>query len=454
MNRKQFGILLVLAVLIGGAGLSYIKRQRASFSTASGPSAGKIFPDFPLNEVTLIRVQGPSGDLNLAKEGEKWIVRERSNYPANFATVGGLIRKVWELKPLEEVKVGASQLARLELLPPGGAETNAVATVLEFKNKEGKSLATLLLGKKYTRPGQSDNSPFGGGGLPAGRYVQTGGASKTFLVNEPFTDADPKADTWLNKDFIRVEKLKAIEVVYPEATNSFAVTRESEAGDWLLSNPAAGEILDKSKVSGFNYALSSPGFNDVLPADAPGDKTGLDTPVVVKLATFDGFDYTLKVGRVDGQDNYHLTLAVAADLPASRLVAADEKPEDKERLDKEFKDKDAKLREKLQKEKALENWVFVVSKWTLDSVLKNRPDLMVAETPPAEGMPATEEDDHNHDVPPIQLLPKELTNIKLPPLPNQAPSAAALTVELAEPAALEPAPPKPEVSPAEPPKEN
>lgn len=454
MNRKQFGILLVLAVLIGGAGLSYIKRQRASFSTVSGPSAGKIFADFPLNDVTLIQIQGPSGDLNLAKEGEKWVVRERSNYPANFAAVGGLIRKVWELKPLEEVKVGASQLARLELLPPGGAGTNAVATVLEFKNKEGKSLATLLLGKKYTRPGQSDNSPFGGGGFPTGRYVQTGGAAKTFLVNEPFTDADPKADTWLNKDFVRVEKLKAIEVVYPEATNSFAVTRESEAGDWLLANPAVGENLDKSKVSGFNYALSSPGFNDVLPTGAPGDKTGLDTPVVVKLATFDGFDYTIKVGRVDGRDNYHLTLSVAANLSASRVVAADEKPEDKERLDKEFKDKDAKLREKLQKEKALENWVFVVSKWTLDSVLKNRLDLMASEKPPTEALPTTGEEDHNHDIPPIELLPKEVTNIKLPPLPNQAPAAEAPKVELAEPVVPEPATPKPEVPPTEPPRDN
>lgn len=454
MNRKQFGILLVLAVLIGGAGLSYIKRQRASYSTASGPSAGKLFADFPLNETAHIRIQNSSGELNLAKEGEKWIVRERANYPANFATVGGLIRKVWELKPLEEVKVGASQLARLELVPPGGTETNAVATRIEFKNKEGKSLATLLLGKKYTRPGQSDNSPFGGGGFPTGRYVQTGGASKTFLVNEPFTDADPKPDAWLSKDFIRVEKLKSIDVAYPEATNSFAVTRESETGDWSLANPAAGENLDKAKVSGFNYALSSPGFNDVLSPDAPNDKTGLASPVVVKLSTFDGFDYTLKVGRVDGQDNYHVTIAVAANLPAARAASSDEKPEDKERLDKEFKDKAAKLQEKLQKEKALENWVFALSKWTLDSLLKNRHDLMAVEPPASEAPPAPEEEDHTHDTPPIQLLPKALTDIKLPPLPRQAPAAAAPKVELAEPAAPTPDSDKPEAPPAEPPKDN
>lgn len=459
MNRKQFGILLVLAVLIGGIGLAYIKKQRAAYSTSSGPSGGKLFAEFPLNEVAQVSIKAPGGEVTLAKQGEIWVVRERSNYPANFSSVGALIRKVWELKPLEEIKVGPSQLGRLELNPPGGAATNDVATLLEFKNKDAKVLASLLLGKKYTRPGQSDNSPFGGGSFPTGRYVQTGGTSKTYLVNDAFSDTDTKPETWVNKDFLRVEKLKSIDVAYPEATNSFVVSRISETADWVLDKAGPDESLDKSKVSGFNYALSSPGFNDVLPSDTPADKTGLNSPVLVNLATLDGFNYALKVGRVEGADNYHLSIAVTADIPSARTPSEDEKPEDKERLDKEFKEKTAKLTEKLQKEQALQQWIYVVSKWTLDSLLKNRHDLLAVEQPASTptSTPDEEEHDHDHDqaVPPIQLLPKELTNIKVPPLPAVVPSAdAPKEVELPANPTADSAAPKPDSVPVDPSKED
>ena len=72
-------------------------------------------------------------------------------------------------------------------------------------------------------------------------------------------------------------------------------------------------------------------------------------------------------------------MSVSADLPAERTAGADEKPEDKERLDKEFADNQAKLVEKLNKEKALEKWTYLVSKWTIDALLKDRKDFMAEE---------------------------------------------------------------------------
>ena len=47
------------------------------------------------------------------------------------------------------------------------------------------------------------------------------------------------------------------------------------------------------------------------------------------------------------------------------------------KLDKEFKEKQKKLEDKLAQEKAYEKWTYLVSSWTLDSVLKERSQLMV-----------------------------------------------------------------------------
>ena len=102
----------------------------------------------------------------------------------------------------------------------------------------------------------------------------------------------------------------------------------------------------------------------------------MDHPIIATLETFDGFVYTAKVGNKTGEDNYYLAISVKGNLPTERTAGKDEKPEDKEKLDKDFKEKAAKLQEKLDKEKACENWTYLVSKWTIDRLLKVAKDFL------------------------------------------------------------------------------
>ena len=121
--------------------------------------------------------------------------------------------------------------------------------------------------------------------------------------------------------------------------------------------------------------MSSPSFSDVE-TDSKGAQLGLDKPTVVKLDTFDNLSYTLKVGSKTN-DNYAMEMSVAAQLPKERTPGKDEKPADKAKLDKEFKDKQQKLEEKLTQEKGYEKWVYLVSSWTMDPLLKERNQLLV-----------------------------------------------------------------------------
>jgi hypothetical protein len=115
----------------------------------------------------------------------------------------------------------------------------------------------------------------------------------------------------------------------------------------------------------------------------------LDKPTLLSLETFDDFTYTLKVGRKTN-DTYALTVAVSAKVPTERTPAKDEKPEDKTKLDKEFKEKQKKLEDKLAQEKGYENWIYLVSSWTLDSLLKDRAQLLMEkkEEPKKDEKPA------------------------------------------------------------------
>src|SRR5438552_2761081 len=375
MNRKQFVILLVLGAVIGALGFFVSRRNAASYQSSGEGGAGKkLLPDLPINDVARIAIKQGTNELNLARQDDNWTVRERYGYPANFQEICDLLRKMWDLKIVQTEQIGPSQLARLELTESAGTNSG---TLLEFKDKSDKTIKAVMLGKKHTRK-SANASPFGGSdGWPDGRYVLVlNGPKDVAVVSDALSEVEIKPDRWLNKDFFKVEKLKAISVTHTNATNSWKLARETENGPLTLADAKPGEQLDTGKSAPAGNALSFPSFTDVVSPEAKPEETGMNSPVVAKLETFDGFSYTVKTAGKTNEENYYLNLNVSADLPKDRTPGKDEKPEDKEKLDKEFKEKTTKLEEKLKQEKAFEKWTYLVSKWTVDPLLKERKDLL------------------------------------------------------------------------------
>jgi hypothetical protein len=268
------------------------------------------------------------------------------------------------------------------LLPPGpGPDT---ATAVEFQDQAGKSLGSLLLGKKQLKAA-APNAQMGAMGddsWPDGRYVMAGaGARDVALISDPLEDVQSKPDQWVDKDFLNVEKPRAIAVQFPAATNSWKLTRASETNDWQLADARPGEKLDSSKISGVTSPLSSASFNDVAAPSAAAATNGTELTV----ETFDGFTYVSHIGPKLG-DNYPVRFAITASLPV-RTPAKDEKPADKARLDKEFAAQQQLLTDKLARESALTNWVYQMPAFSLEEILKTRQQLLVeadTNTPPPE----------------------------------------------------------------------
>src|ERR1051325_4880693 len=262
MNRKQLIPIIVVAVVLSGLGLYSYKARNSSWEDSSEKLGRKVVKNFPMNDVERISIKQSQGQLNLAKKNDIWTVQERSDYPANFETIGEFLRKVWDLKVAQPVEVGSSKLGRLELTPPDKG-TNS-ATLVEFKDKTGKSINTRLLGKKHMRESRGDAQFGGGQGWPDGRYIMVGNDLQTVaVVSEPFSNVEAKPEEWLNKDFFKVEKLKSISVTTTNATNNWKLSREGETNEWKLADAKAGEQLDTGKISWVNNALSSPSFTDV-----------------------------------------------------------------------------------------------------------------------------------------------------------------------------------------------
>jgi hypothetical protein len=232
--------------------------------------------------------------------------------------------------------------------------------------------------------------------------VKVPAGDQVVVVNDPLANVEPKPEQWIKKDFVKIEKVKSAAVSFPESTNSWKLTRETESGDWKFAESKPGEQLDTSKAGSATGSIGSPSFTDILTgASADASMAKLTQ---VSFETFEGFAYNLKVGAKTNE-NYPVQVTVSADFPKERTPGKDEKPEDKAKLDKEFKDAQKKLEEKLAQEKKFEGWTFVVSGWTMDSILKSRSELLAEkkEEPKETAVPSTPS--HTNALPDLLKLP-------------------------------------------------
>jgi hypothetical protein len=378
MNRKQFTLILVLLVVLGLAGLLIYRHSQSSWQTTNQNLGQKLLGDFPVNDVGRIAIKQDTNELNLVKKDDVWRVQERNNYPANYSEISGFLLKARDLKIVQSEKVGASQLPKLALAP--GQGTNS-PLVVDFKDQKDKTIKTLLLGKKQMKKNDRP-SPYGdfGEGWAVGRWVKAGNDSgDVMVINDALANIEPKPEQWLDKDFFKIEKVRAVAVTFPVATNSWKFTRDTEAGEWKLADAKPTEQLDAAKASSAGNPFNNASFNDVAANEKPADlDANTNKPTVAAIETFDNFTYTIKVGQKTNE-NYPLAMTVAAEIAKERTPGKDEKPEDKDKLDKEFKEKQKKLEDKLAQEKKFENWVYLVSNWTVDQLLKERSQLLKEE---------------------------------------------------------------------------
>jgi hypothetical protein len=379
MKGKQIAILLLLVAIIGAIGFFVQKRSQSEWAQSAAPAGVKIL-DFPINDVARVVIRGSNGQVNLAKKNDVWVVEEKADYPANFERASKLLRQLWELHPVQELNVGQSQLSRLELTEPG--ESDKPGTVVELKDKDGKTLAKLIAGKQNVRKSEGPREfP-----IPMGRYVLAPQTGKVALVSQTI-DVDAKPQSWLKPDFIKIENPESIALAGQTAPKHWTLARSDSKADWKLTDGKKNEEANKATVSSFSSVLGSLKFNDVLPPDAKIGEHGLDKPEVLTVRTFDRFTYTLKIGKLSSE-NYPVAVSVMADPIKERTAAPDEKPEEKAKLDGEFETRLKQREDKAASEKEYEKRIYMVPKSSLDPFVKDRADMLAKPTPSPTPSPA------------------------------------------------------------------
>jgi hypothetical protein len=369
MNRKQFLVLVIVLLVLGGAGLALIWQDISAYRTSGARIGAKLLPGLKLADVAEIRLQDAKQQATLARQEKGWVVTERGGYPASFQDISDFLIKLVELKVTQSEHVGATLLPRVELAEPGAKE--GAGTLIEMKDAGGKPLARLIIGKKVLKKDPMNPLPAAKDGVPAGRYVLPPNAKDTVVVvSDPLNSVTASPGRWLSKDFFKADRIRTLAVGPEGAAPRWKITRAEEWGQWKFA--AGGGALNPSAAVGAVNKLGSLGFDDVA-ANAKAEAT--DKPVVAVVETFDNLVYRVKAAKRKKDDDYLVSFTVTGEPPKSRVPEKGEKKEDAERRDKEFAESRKRLAERIASEKALAKWTYVVGARELEPLLASRSDM-------------------------------------------------------------------------------
>ena len=379
MNRKQLLIALVLLAILAVASAAVILSDRSSWGPADSRAGQNITAGLRISDVAEIAIRDAAGELHLVRGKTEWNISERAGFAADTDRIAALLVKLAELKIVQSEPLPADQRARFNLVEPKEKGAPAAGAVLVLKDVKGGTLAHLLLGKRIVSGGALASNASAEANA-SGRYLTAGSDAGTLLaVAEPLAEVESTPSLWLPKELVRAERAKSI-ASSKDGKRRWRVTRESESADWKLSG--SGQKPDLQKATDLASSMGWVNLVDVV-ADPGKVDTGLDHAVVVAAETFDGLSYTLRIGKQVG-DNYYVKVAVTGEPRQARAPAKSEKAEDKTKGDKDFEERRKKLVERLEREKKLDRWVYLVAKSGVAPLLRDRPGLMPERKAPAK----------------------------------------------------------------------
>ena len=372
MNKQFLAILGVLVVVIGGTAL-LVFRQSASEKPAVTSQLGQpLLKGLKASEVASIAIREPKATLTLVKKDNRWTIAEKNGFPADLDKVTDLVVKAIELKAGQVEPIGEKDRPRLNLADPG---KESAGTEITFKAADGKILAALLVGKKYFK-----KEPEGDAAKAQadGRFVMVPSDPKqVYIVSDPLRLASAAVGDWISKEGIAIEKVQTLEVKPAEGSDGYRIERVTDGIDWKLIGATPAQKLDVSRANAASYSLNKIEIEDLAAADA---ETGLDKPTVITATTFDGLTYTLRVGKSE-KDKTFVKVEVEGTPKRESTPRKDEKPEEKEKREKAFADEAKKLDERVAREKALKDYVFLVPSRKLADTLRKRGDLLEQKKP-------------------------------------------------------------------------
>jgi hypothetical protein len=301
MNRRNFGILVAVAVVLGVIAMNSVNRNGTQ--SIAGNSAGSLLlPALTedLDSIVEISVTGAGSErlVTVTNDNGDWTVTELDGYAADRSTINALLIEISETRIVEEKTAEPAFHSRLGV--EDIAEPEADGLELSMVAADGDRYA-VVLGDVYT-----SNQ----------RYARVAGQPLSVLVStNPNIATD--ASEWVNAEIIALDNDRIQRVEIQHADGESLVIRKEARGDtnFLVDDIPEGRELQYAGVANVTgNLLQNLGLDQVR----RGIARDSEAVSVSRFLTFDGL--VIEVSSYADEDGQSW-LSFVADFDAEQALA-------------------------------------------------------------------------------------------------------------------------------------
>ena len=354
MSNRTLGILAAAAAVMVFLAVVQARLSVRKRTQPSGPAY--LIQGLDPASIESITVGKGKDLIKIQKQEGRFVVANKSNYPADTKQINDLISKSLDIKTTDLCTSDPKNHADLQV------SEDKARSVVKFFKADGSLLTGVVVGQSR-ESGQ-------------GTYVRLASSDDVYLTDESPWFRDRAID-YVNQELasLKSEDVNAVTVTTPEGT--YALRRGKGADSVLLVNMPADRKLKDSDAKSVLTALTSLRFDDVnTPAQLPGLK--FDHEYLGRLN--DSTEYRLKLGK-KGEKTY---LQCEADFLDKTPVLI--KPNQKDSQD-ELKKKEAKLLAQEHAQKFTlqhKGWIYEIADWKAKYLMKKQSELLEDKEKPAE----------------------------------------------------------------------
>lgn len=399
MKSRTVLILWIIAIVLG-ISASIIKfGNNADDATRTKLAPGdKLIEALPIRDVTEVILTKGDNTTKLVRTGdETWGVVERGNYPINYELLRNLLGALSEIEVTQGYPSSSEHFGRFGL-------------AAESEDDSEKAMRVTILGKDKKQVAEVFFGKFSGTSRSGARFLRSASDdSGVYAVGETFPGVTASPKDWINKDFLKIDQIKAIALSAPNDPEfkAWKLVRHPKTdgsdnpnGQFTLEGMTSQEVMQLTSTSALRSLFSYSAFQDVLNEKEAAVTAQPDQKLKrqTTITTYDGFTYTLvfwpqKEKPQDPnaderlpavQPGYLLTIQVSADIAEKRVPGKDEakeKPEVVKARDAEFEKKKKAIKEKLASAQAFNNRIYQISQSTISPLQKTRSDFVKVNKP-------------------------------------------------------------------------
>ena len=313
------------------------------------------------NDVSIIEVVGGGEKFSIERVGERWIVPEKSNYPAKFEVVKKIIMDVAELELTAKKTNDPERHGVLGLASPSAEMGGALA--LQLFDQEGASLASLLVGDK-DRSGRDL------------RYVRYPNDNQAWLGSGGPEVAVDLLD-WVDKNLISIrhDRVRKIFFSHEDGDSTELERLDRALFKYSIKNlPSGMKMASPAIVNASGGALSFLQFLDVRPLVEVS--AGVEPVTRTRLQTWDGLIVTISLFEYDDLIWAHISAVFDQQLfiPLEKSVEAEDSGEDLDKVQ-------SIQREAQEIESRHNRWVYLIEDEKIEKLSRRSEALMKPDIP-------------------------------------------------------------------------